>query len=221
MNSARQKLLEKPHPPAKPTTQKPSSSNLPGKSVIKECIVEKVAIDPLTECIAELAGAWDDKHSEDIVIEYDISSHTRSPEASLFGNESHEEQDVIYFEHDLTNFDPSSGARSPEYSSSVNEPSEDVMDWESTARVIPVDTVKSIQCDPNVNTQGPAKKPCLIMPASLARQGKVDSIDGTSANKVDDGELANVHRIPMSRHRQLIKAREEALEKISSYLWNL
>ncbi|KAF9385118.1 hypothetical protein CPB97_005125 [Podila verticillata] len=181
-----QKSAPKPYPPAKPTIQKPSSSNLPGKSVVKEPIIEKVAVDPLADCIAELAGAWDDKYPEDNFIEYDLSSRTGSPEAS----------------------------------SSGNEPSEDVMDWEST-RAMPVDTIKSMQSDLDVNTQGPAKKPRLIMPASLARQGKVDEIDGRSENRMDDGELDNVHQIPMSSRSQLIKAREEALEKISSYFWNL
>ncbi|KAF9211003.1 hypothetical protein BGZ59_008645 [Podila verticillata] len=182
-----QKSAPKPYPPAKPTILKPSSSNLAGKSVAKEPIVEKVAADPLAECISELAGAWDDKYPEDNFIEYDFSSRTGSPEASSFGNEL----------------------------------PEGVMDWKSTTKVMPVDIVKSVQSDPDANTQRPAKKPRLIMPASLARQGKVDDIDGRSENSMDDGELANVHQIPISSRSQLIKAREEALEKISSYLWNL
>ncbi|KAF9393154.1 hypothetical protein CPC16_002693 [Podila verticillata] len=194
-------FILKPRVPAKHAAQ-PSSiirEATTKKSIVKEAaeksIVGNSTVDVLMEPIAELAGTLDDKYPEDDFLE----SVGASP-----------------------------GAGSSGTSSVRDEPLEDLFSSKSTAtrKLSSVEKVKSTRFSPYANAdQGPTRKPRLIMPASLTRQqGNVDSsMTGTSANEMDDGELAALAQIPMDRmsRDQLIKARKAALDKILSFLWNL
>ncbi|KAF9382815.1 hypothetical protein CPB97_006914 [Podila verticillata] len=169
------------------------------KSIVKEAIEKSIVgnstIDVLMEPIAELAGTLDDKYPEDDFLE---------------------------------SVGPSPDAGSSRASSVRDEPLEDLSGSKSiaTKKLSSLEKVKSTRFSPYANAdQGPTRKPRLIMPASLTRQqGNVDSsMTGTSANEMDDGELAALAQIPMDRmsRDQLIKARKAALDKILNFLWNL
>ncbi|KAG0363990.1 hypothetical protein BG005_000022 [Podila minutissima] len=215
-------FIPKPRTPAKSTTQ-PSSSAQVQSSIIKEAVVEKSIIKEavveksiIKEEVVEMSII-----KEEVAQEFTLGSHITDelmePIAELAGT-----LDDKYTEDDLVESAvPSPGAGSSG-TSSRGEPLKGSNGSSSAA----ASKVKPTRFSPYANAdRGPTKKLRLIMPASLTRQqGNVDSsMASTSANGVDDGELAALAQIPMNRmsRDQLIKARKASLEKILNYLWNL
>ncbi|KAG0078072.1 hypothetical protein BGZ92_001643, partial [Podila epicladia] len=195
-------FVPKPRTPRKSTTQ-PSSSAHVQSSIIKEAVVEK--------CIIKEAVAQDStvgSHISDVIME---------PITEIAGS-----LDDKYTED---NFVESAGP-SLDAESSGTSSRDELLKGSNGSSSTTASKVKPTRFSPYANAdRGPTKKLRLIMPVSLTRQqGKVDSsMASTSANGVDDGELAALAQIPMNRmsRDQLIKARKASLEKILNYLWNL
>ncbi|KAG0338996.1 hypothetical protein BG000_003019 [Podila horticola] len=195
-------FVPKPSTHAKSTAQ-PSSGSHVQNSIIKEDVIKKSIIK---EAIALESG-----------VGIPITDVLMEPIAELAGtlDDKYPEDDFI------ESAGPSPAAGSSE-TSSRDKPFEDSIGSSSAA----ASKLKPTRFSPYANAdRGPVRKPRLIMPASLTRQqGNVDSsLASTSANGMDDGELAALAQIPMNRmsRDQLIKARKASLEKILNYLWNL
>ncbi|KAG0039240.1 hypothetical protein BGZ82_009086 [Podila clonocystis] len=192
----------KPRTPAESTTP-PSSSSHAQNSIIKEAVIETSIIKEAVTQESTIGSPTIDVLMEAIV----------EPVGTL--DDKFPEDDVI------ESVGPSSGV-----GSSGSSSRDKLLEDSKRSSSVAASKVKPTRFSPYANTdRGPTRKPRLIMPASLTRQqGNVDSsMASTSANGMDDGELAALAQIPMNRmsRDQLIKARKASLEKILNYLWNL